>query len=149
MIWLTITSERRKTNLFNSINNITLSGNMGRDPDFLFTSDGKPFAKFSIAVSGYDFKSKNNTTMWMNCVCFGNLAEQIEKWTKSGTSIIVVGSLKEDNYTDKEGNKRKSYSVIVNSFQIVKGGVEKGGTGTKRTGAPSDDFDPLLNEDLP
>ena len=43
----------------------------------------------------------------------------MEKYTSQGSKIIICGELQEDNYTDKNGNKRKDVKIIVNEVEFL------------------------------
>lgn len=135
--------------IFSSFNQITVSGNVGQDPDFNVSSAGLPIEKFSVAVSGWDNKNKAEKTMWMKVVCFGKLAEQSEKWLQKGSGVIVSGYLDENNWTDKEGLPHKTFQIVANSVNIYKS-ANKGKTQVERQAENPrrdlEDDDPWWNE---
>lgn len=89
-----------------------ISGYLGKDPDFQISSKGNPFAKFSIAVDGYSNGGK--TTMWVNIVAFGQVAETVEKFCSKGTFLIVQGKAQVDEWKDREtGVNRSSISLVA------------------------------------
>lgn len=104
--------------IFGSVNNVTFSGHTG-ETSFNMSKDGLPIASFSIAVDGWDSKAQASKTMWMKIACFGRLAETAEKFINKGTKVVATGRLDEQEWTDKEGNLRKSYQVIATDVVIV------------------------------
>lgn len=97
------------------------TGNLGRDFDVTTTNGGMTIAKSSLGVRR-DFKDKQTgkyETDWIPLTVFGKTAEVMSQHLSKGSKIEVVGKLQTNNYTDKDGNKRTSYDVIVNSFGFL------------------------------
>lgn len=101
------------------LNQCTFSGNLGRDPEIRRTGDGKPIANFSIAVDGSykdrDGNRKEQTT-WVNVVCFGGIADVVEKYLLKGRKCLISGELRVRKYTDRDGNEKSATEVHVNPF---------------------------------
>lgn len=93
------------------MNNITIIGNLGSDPELKFTQSGLAQAKFSIATT-YG-KDDNKKTTWHNCVAWGEQAEAIAATLIKGSRAIITGRYEVREYTTKNGEKKKSYEVIV------------------------------------
>lgn len=108
-----------------SINVLTLSGNIGREPEMSYTQSGIAVTRFSIAVDEWNSSTKARETMWVDCVAFRDLAERIAQWTQSGTAVIVVGKLKISKYTRKDGSSGMSTSCLVNTLEITARGRKK------------------------
>lgn len=95
---------------------IVLSGNIGKEPECKYGVSGKAYAKFSIATtSGKDDAKK---TTWHRCTCFGEQAEMLAEKCGKGSSVIVVGRLEANNWTDRDGNKHESNEVIVRDIGL-------------------------------
>lgn len=119
--------------IFGSINSVTISGNLGREPDFNVSVDGMPIASFSIAVDGWDGKTKKPKTMWLKVTAFDKIAENVEKWTKKGTTVAVIGRLDENKWTTKDGIEKSMWQVVATDVTVLKNGVER----QERTAAAS------------
>lgn len=94
---------------------ITLIGKLGNDVEHRTLGSGNGLAKFSLAVNrnkkvGDEWETE---TTWFRAVAFGKLADNLAS-LKKGQQVIVVGYLKENSYTDKDGNERKSIELVVN-----------------------------------
>ena len=101
------------------MNLITITGNLGRDWEQANAS--MTIAKNSLAVRR-DFKNKQTgdyDTDWIPLTAFSKTAETLMQYTGKGSKILVIGKLQTNNYTDKEGNKRTSYDVIVDRFEFL------------------------------
>ena len=101
------------------MNLITLTGNLGRDWEQ--ANSNTVIAKNSLAVRR-DFKNKQTgdyDTDWIPLTAFSKTAEILMQYTSKGSKILIVGKLQTNNYTDKNGNKRTSYDVIVDRFEFL------------------------------
>ena len=101
------------------MNLITLTGNLGRDWEHANAS--MTIAKNSLAVRR-DFKNKQTgeyDTDWIPLTAFSKTAETLMQYTSKGSKVLIVGKLQTNNYTDKNGNKRTSYDVIVDRFEFL------------------------------
>ncbi|MGH8397475.1 MAG: single-stranded DNA-binding protein [Gammaproteobacteria bacterium] len=120
-----------------SINILTISGNLGRDPEMNYNPSGNPYTRFSVAVSQWDFKSKSETTMWIPVFVSGKRAETCAQWLQSGSKVIVSGNLQEREYTDKDNIVRKAYSLMAQEVVFV-GKLKSGGQTPEPDEVPDD-----------
>lgn len=95
------------------LNQITIMGRLTKDVELRRTDKGTAVASFTLAVDR-DF-SKENETDFIECVAWKNTAEFVSKYFSKGRMAIVSGSLQIRNWTDKDGNKRKTAEVIANN----------------------------------
>lgn len=66
------------------------------------------------------YKSKDNVDAdFIPLTLFGNNADNFIKFVKKGQQIGVSGALKTGEYVDSEGQKRYSWSVVVNHFYLL------------------------------
>lgn len=93
------------------MNTITISGNVGREPELRYTQAGKAVAKFSVADSRG--KDENKEVTWHNVVCFDEMAENICEAIVKGARVVVIGRLVSNEYTDKEGVKKTAWDVLA------------------------------------
>lgn len=97
------------------INQVTVTGNLGRDPDMSYTPTGTAVTKFSVAV----FQGKEKPTMWLNVIAWDTLGERINGQAKKGNEVYVQGRLSLREYTDKTGVKRQAFEVTASSVQLT------------------------------
>ena len=114
-------------------NLVVIGGNMGRDIEVKYGPSGKAIANTSIA-STYSYKDAagdwQNKTTWVELTFFDPLASRLEQWgAMKGDKMIVQGKLREDQWEDKEGNKRRKVYVIVDTVLAV---VQKGDSSTAK-----------------
>ena len=99
------------------LNRIILMGRLTRDPELRQTQSGASVANFSLAVDR-DFKDKQTgekTTDFIDIVAWRNTAEFVSKYFTKGRMAVVSGRLQIRNWTDKEGNKRRSAEVVADN----------------------------------
>jgi single-strand DNA-binding protein len=107
-----------------SVNKAILLGNLGRDPEMRYAPSGDAIANFSIATTEtWKDKSgqKQERTEWHRLTAFGKLAEIAGEYLKKGSSVYVEGRIQSDKYTDKEGNEKVSYGVVIDKLQMLGG----------------------------
>ena len=98
---------------------ITLVGRLGADPDVKFGASGKAIARLRVVTNSrrqVDGQWKDVDATWWSVVAFGPLAEQVTENLSKGSAVIVVGKAKESEWTDKDGNARKSIEVVADSI---------------------------------
>ena len=75
------------------LNQCTLTGNLGGDPEVFYSSEGNPVASFSLASH-----SSKKKTGWIKLTCFQKLAEVAAKYLHKGARIAVIGTLDEGDW---------------------------------------------------
>ena len=103
------------------MNNITIAGQLGKDAEVKFLSNGDPVASFSVA----DSQGKDKPTIWWNCSLFGKRTDSLTPYLKKGGAVTVIGTVSEREWTDKDGNKRKSMDVRVSDVALQGGKREE------------------------
>ena len=98
------------------LNHITIMGRITRDIELRRTPSGVAVASFTLAVDR-DFKEKNGEkeTDFIDCVAWKNTAEFVDKYFGKGRVAVVSGRLQIRNWTDKDGNKRRTAEVIADN----------------------------------
>ena len=97
------------------INQLILIGNLGKDPESFFGSEGNQITSYPLA-----FKSGREKTSWIKCVCFDNNAEVAEKYLHTGARVCVVGYLQQTKWKTNDGENRSSFEMIVNKIEFIK-----------------------------
>jgi single-strand DNA-binding protein len=110
-----------------SINKVTLIGNLGRDPELRYTPSGKPVTTLSLATSS---RTKNrqtseweDSTQWHRVTVLGDAAEWVGQKLTKGRTVYVEGSLKYGSYTNKEGVRIPTVEIVT--FQVEPFGAKK------------------------
>lgn len=114
------------------LNRIILMGRLTRDPELRHTQTGTPVASFSLAVDR-DFKDKSTgekATDFIDIVAWRSTAEFVSRFFTKGRLAVVEGRLQLRDWTDRDGNKRRSAEVVADNvyFGDSKRDVEGGGS---------------------
>lgn len=104
------------------MNSITITGNLGKDAEMRALNDGTSVLSFSVA----DNQGKDKPSIWWNASLFGKRADSLQQYLTKGQQVTVVGTVSEREWTDKEGNKRKSMDVRVNDIALQGGKRDEG-----------------------
>lgn len=126
------------------MNNITVAGTLGKDAEVKYLPNGDAIANFSVA----DSQGRDKPTIWWNCGLYGKRAESLSQYLTKGQSVTVTGSVSEREWTDKEGNKRKSMDVRVNDVALQGGRKDAEPQQERRQAQKPAPMD-LDDEDLP
>lgn len=104
------------------LNSITLQGRFCRDPELRRTSSGTAVCSFSLAVE-QDVKGQDGTrgVDFIDCVAWRGAADNISKYFKKGSMVVVRGRLSVRSWTDNDGNRRKSVEVLVDNAYFCGG----------------------------
>ena len=94
------------------LNSITLMGRLTAEPDYRTTQSGTPLAKFTLAVErNYSGQNGEKVTDFLDVDAWRQTADFVSKYFHKGQLVAVVGSVQVENYTDRDGNKRRSWTV--------------------------------------
>lgn len=120
------------------MNKVFLSGRLTRDVESR-NGNNTVLARTGIAV---DRVAKAKEVDFFNLVAFGKTAEIMGKYCKKGTKIILEGHLNFSQYDDKNGQKKSSTSVIIDSFEFAESKNQSSNSGGGFTDAPAggDDY---------
>ena len=99
------------------LNHITIMGRLTRDPELRRTGSGIAVASFTVAVDR-DFGGRDGgerETDFIDCVAWRQTGEFVSKYFTKGRMIVVDGRLEMRDWTDKEGNKRRTAEVVADN----------------------------------
>jgi single-strand DNA-binding protein len=98
-------------------NNVTLIGNVTRDPELRFTPSGLAVATFGLAVNRRWQNRQNQeweeSTSFFDVVCWAQLAENAGESLQKGTRVIVTGRLEQRSWETEQGERRSKVEVIA------------------------------------
>jgi single-strand DNA-binding protein len=113
------------------MNQVVLMGRLTRDPELRHTQTGTAVSSFTLAVDrGFAPKEGGERqTDFIDIVAWRNTAEFVSKYFAKGQMAAVTGRLQIRDWTDKDGNKRRSAEVIADNvyFTESKKSKESGG----------------------
>lgn len=106
-----------------SVNQVTLIGNLGKDPEIRRTQDGKAIANMTVATSeNWRDKAtgeKREKTEWHRVAIFGPLADVAEKYLRKGSKVYIQGQLQTRKWADQSGNDRYTTEVVLQGFNAT------------------------------
>lgn len=115
-------------------------GNVGRDPEFKFTSSGVAVCSFSVAVTerwtDRATNERKEKTNWYRVSAWRGLAETCNQYVRKGMQIMVVGSVEARGYTNNAGEAAASLELTARDIQFL---GSRGGEGGEYGGF-EDDF---------
>lgn len=98
------------------MNVVSLTGRITNDLELKLTQSGVTVCSFTLAVKR---PKVSGTTDFIDCVAFRHNCDYLTNYAQKGTMIEVSGALTTRKWEDKNGNKRTSYEVIVDSTTII------------------------------
>ena len=125
------------------INTVVLMGRLTFDPELRTTPSGVSVVRFQVAVDrNYQKAGEERKADFIDVTAWRQTADFISRYFHKGSMIAIEGSLQTDNYTDKDGNKRKSIQVVANNVSFC-GSKNDGGNNTY--GAAKQDSAPAVS----
>ena len=101
------------------LNTVALMGRLTYDPELKSTPSGVSVLRFQLACDRtYQKAGAERQADFIDCVAWRQTAEFINRYFHKGSMIAVEGSIQTQNYTDRDGNKRKSVEVMANNVSF-------------------------------
>jgi len=101
-------------------NSVVLTGRPGRDPEVKVLKNNRKMARFSIAVNDIRYNALNEritNTQWFNIIAWGDDVEKTEALVHKGQPIVVYGQLHNNEWKDKDGNRRISTDIYLSNIE--------------------------------
>lgn len=114
------------------MNECLFYGRISSDVDLRYTKNQVPVAKFSIAVNR-QYQNQDKKADFLNMTAFSKTAENIERFFRKGSRIVVRCHAQQEEYTNKDGQKVNTVGFIVDSFSFVDTRAEGGITANQNT----------------
>ena len=106
----------------NNFNKVMLLGRLVRDPNLSYTRGGTPYARLRMAVNT-PYKDKNGNwqeeTLFIDVVCWGDVAERAVNRLNSGARIFVEGRLRQSTWETETGERRSRVEVVANKLVFL------------------------------
>ena len=117
------------------LNKIILMGRLTRDPELRRTQSGTAVASFTLAVDR-DYKPQDGEreTDFIDIVAWRGTAEFVSKYFSKGRMAVVEGRLQVRDWTDKDGNKRRSTEVVADNVYFGDSKRPESGTPAEPSG---------------
>lgn len=104
------------------MNKVQLVGRLTKDvecQEYGKGKDGGYFARFALAIRDGVDKNGEPLTQFVNCVAWNSTAVNLEKYTKKGDQVAVMGRITENNYEDENKVKHYSQQVTVSEIELL------------------------------
>src|ERR1700691_3793165 len=122
-------------------NNISIVGNITRDPELRFTPTGQATATFGVAVNrrwqNRQTQEWEEATSFFDVVCWREMAENASESLARGSRVIVTGRLEQRSWETQDGDKRSKVEVVADEIGPSLRGAAAQATKNERRG-PSD-----------
>ncbi len=116
------------------MNKVIVMGRLTKEVEMQTSSGGTNYIRNSVAVDRKFNKGEEKQTDFFNISAFGKTAEFISKYFHKGSKVLITGRLQSDSYTDKNGNKSTTVSIVVEEVDFCEA---KGETTEQK---PGNDF---------
>lgn len=104
-----------------SFQQVLIVGNVGRDPEFKFLSDGLAVCTFSVAVNKWVGRgeAREQRTTWFNVTMWRSLAENAGYLITSGMRVLIVGEVSARAYLTKDGKPAAALEIVARDFKVL------------------------------
>ena len=136
-----------------SVNKVILIGNLGKDPETRYMSNGDAVTNITLATTD-TWKDKNGEkqekTEWHNVVAWRKLAEIVGEYLKKGKKVYIEGKLQTRSY-EKDGVKRYMTEIVADQMIMLDsgGGSGRGSAGSSMSEPSHASSDAPKDDDLP
>ena len=111
----------------------------------------------SVVLMGrltYEPELKTTTSGLIDVVAWRQTADFVSRYFHKGSMIAVEGSIQTNNFTDRDGNKRKSVEVVANQVSFCGSKAESQGANPafsqpapSYSTADNSDFEEIVDDD--
>jgi len=112
------------------VNKVFLLGRLGKDPEVRYLDHNRAVANFTLATNEVFIDKSGNKveqTDWHHVEMWDALARNAEKVLRKGRTVFIEGKIKNETWTDKDGNKRSAVRIRALQFQVVSNGPSADG----------------------
>ena len=124
------------------MNQVILSGHLGKAPELRVTPDGKSVANFSMATENSynkDGERVEKEPTWHRVTVWGKVADNCGKFLTSGSHVLVVGRIENGEYVDKKtGETKYTHDIVAESVKFLDKKPRDGG-GSKSLKEPAEE----------
>lgn len=127
-----------------SFNQVTLMGNLTRDPDLRQIPSGQSVCSFSLALNR-SFKGSDGNWQeavdYVDVTAWGPLGERVAQYVTKGRPVLVSGRLQSRQW-EQDGVKRNKLEVVANDVTFLGGRNEGGDDGSSSQPSSNDSAGP-------
>ncbi|MCP9614760.1 single-stranded DNA-binding protein [Levilactobacillus brevis] len=128
------------------INNVTLTGRLGKDVELKYTESGLAVASGTLAVSRrFQTKNGEREVDWINFVIWRKAAEAFANFTHKGSLVGLEGRIQTRNYENQQGQRVYVTEVIVENFSFLESKNSTGNGSYQNNRSQNNTSDPFAN----
>mgnify|MGYP000910702148 CR=1 FL=1 len=128
------------------INNVTLTGRLGKDVELKYTESGLAVASGTLAVSRrFQTKNGEREVDWINFVIWRKAAEAFANFTHKGSLVGLEGRIQTRNYENQQGQRVYVTEVIVENFSFLESKSSTGNGSYQNNRPQNNTSDPFAN----
>jgi len=105
-----------------NLNNVTIVGNITRDPESRFTQTGRQTTTFGVAVNrswrNQQTQEWEERTSFFNVVTWAQLAENVSSSLQKGMRVVVTGRLEHRSWETEQGDKRSVVEIVAEGHDV-------------------------------
>lgn len=101
------------------MNKCILTGRITKDPVLEHTKNGTPICQFNIATNRPVIRDGKREVDFITCIIWNKSAENLVKYQRKGNLVAVLGELRVDTFTGKDGEKKYKSYVLVNEVEYL------------------------------
>lgn len=111
-----------------NLNHLVISGNLTKDPEMRTVGADRAVTSFTVAHNSR-FKTadgeQREEVSFIDCEAWGRQGEIAAQYLNKGSMVIVEGRIKQDNFTDKEGQKRSKLKLVAERVHLPPRGEKR------------------------
>lgn len=135
------------------MNKVILIGRLTKDPELNYAAGtGTAICRFTLAINRRKVEGKEQQADFPNCIAFGKTGETIAQYLSKGRQVAITGHIQTGSYEAKDGTKRYTTDVAVESFEFIGNGQGNNQSQSQDNGFDGgfyDDMAPVDDGDCP
>ena len=135
----------------NDVNSVIIMGRLTKESELRYTQGGSANCKFTIATNKSYYNANREeikSVTFINVVTWGKIAESCANYIHKGSKVLVIGSLAQNTWTTKEGQKRTMYIINAQTVHFLDSVKRERTEAQENEYAEKYDDNPLMNEQL-
>ncbi len=131
------------------VNSVVIMGRLTYDPELRTTPNGISVVRFQVACDrNFQRSGEERKADFIDVTAWRQTAEFISRYFHKGSMIAVEGSIQTENFTDQNGNKRKSVQVVANNVSFCGSKAESGTNSNPAYSQPAPSYASADNSDF-
>lgn len=126
------------------VNKTVHTGRICQDLELKQTTNGVSVCSFTLAVKR---PRTNDTTDFLNVVCWRQNAEYLSKYARKGSLIAVVGTLQSRKFQSNDGKNHVAIEIVADEVSILANAQQNAGTAPTFNEAETPNFEETATDD--